>query len=65
MSTNVIQLDDYRSRGNGAREALIDILMSVPVDAYDLDCDQFVDQLLMRLWTNGFKIVPLDENECR
>jgi hypothetical protein len=48
---NVVNLDEHRNHGNGAREALMDIV--------GLD-DKVVDRLLGELWLRGFKIVPLE-----
>jgi hypothetical protein len=46
---NVVNLDG--NHGNGAREALMDI---VGPD------DKVVDRLLGELWLRGFKVVPLE-----
>jgi hypothetical protein len=50
---NVIMFDDYRRKGNGAREALKEIMFS----------ERLVDVFLARLWMLGFKVVPLEEQE--
>lgn len=58
--TNVIELSDYRNKGNGAREALCRYLHGVnPENANKAELAR-VDCILAYLWTEGFKIVPLE-----
>lgn len=49
-------------RGNGAREAMIDIGTDLPrTSAEDAAC--WTDWLLAELWVRGFKVVPLDPDD--
>jgi hypothetical protein len=49
------------NRGNGAREALIDLVQN-RYTAHG-DAGHEADVLLAELWVRGFKIVPLDGAE--
>lgn len=51
-----------RRQGSGAREALFVTLRSMG-DGPDADITEFGDQLLARLWLEGFKIVPVRESD--
>jgi hypothetical protein len=48
-------------KGNGAREVLIEFL-SIPVFE-PLGTGQMADRLLAYLWVEGYKIVPLTEED--
>ena len=61
---SVIQLDDFRRKGNGAREALIEHMSYYAMNEQDLEeIGEFIDVLLARLWLAGYKIVPLEEKD--
>lgn len=57
---DIKHLDHYQKRnpGNGAREALIECLGLAPVPENGMDA--LADYILAWLWTQGFKIVPLN-----
>ena len=61
--SDVIHLAHYRNRGNGAREALMEIgrkhhaASKMPLGEFDVPA--WTDYILGRLWESGFKIVPL------
>lgn len=59
QTDNVVQLSDYRHTGNGARETLIEILFQ----NFDGDNLEFADWILGHLWCEGFKVVPLDDED--
>ena len=62
MDDNVIELDDYRNQGNGAREVLLEHMESFANDDTELgEIADFVDGLLASLWVAGYKIVPVTE----
>jgi hypothetical protein len=48
-----------KNEGNGAREALIEILAA----SEQRNPEGRADSLLTLLWFNGFKVVPLDGTE--
>jgi hypothetical protein len=50
----IIDLMDFRNLGNGAREALIDIMEN----------EDDTDIILTELWIRGFKIVPLEPDDA-
>jgi hypothetical protein len=57
MGDNVIEIGDYLNRGNGAREAMIDVF-----NKYDLginDAPAVIDLILAALWIRGFKVDAL------
>ena len=49
--------------GNGAREALIEVLMERGFDLATESDEKGCDLILAELWARGFKIVPLDGTE--
>lgn len=61
MSAEIVNLDERRPVGNGAREALIDIVSRppFPVDVYAA----WAEKLMIDLWARGYKIIPLDGTE--
>jgi hypothetical protein len=59
MSAEIIDLKAKRPPGNGAREALIDLLNDLPCEVRRTRAEHF----LMELWARGFKVVPLEGNE--
>jgi hypothetical protein len=56
--SNIVKLDDYRNKGNGAREALMKIVLKPP-EVNAAEAIEIVDTLLANLWYEGFKVVPL------
>lgn len=48
------------SRGNGAREAVIDIALHLPADARLEEAAAWSDWLLSELWSRGFKVMPVE-----
>ena len=46
-------------RGNGAREALIDIAVGLPNTSAD-DAARWTDWLLTELWMRGFVVEPIE-----
>jgi hypothetical protein len=60
MSAEIIQIGDRRDPGNGAREALIDLAMTLPNDTGRNDAAAWSDWILMELWDRGYKVVRLD-----
>lgn len=66
MSAEIISLADMRPSdpnvrdGNGASEALIDIVKDLPFRVPDNISGAWADQVLMELWSRGFKVVPLE-----
>lgn len=60
MTAEIIDLPVVRverNRGNGAREALIDIAVYLPNTS---DAEKWADWLFAELWARGFKVVPVD-----
>jgi hypothetical protein len=55
-TVEIMMTDATCGGGNGAREALLDI---IGPDA------KAIDRLLMELWVRGFKVVPLDAADTR
>ena len=65
MSANIIDLDNYRNHGNGAREVLIDHMSHFAQSEQDLaEIGDFIDTLLARLWMCGYKIVPIEDDDA-
>jgi hypothetical protein len=63
MTADVIDLAARRpeqSPGNGAREALIEMAAELPYCPERYICEAWADDVLMKLWMRGFKVVPLD-----
>lgn len=64
---NVVNIADYRSlpKGNGAREALINILDTelLAHACYPDPALSTADAILALLWIEGFKIVPLERED--
>jgi hypothetical protein len=59
----IIHLEDYRNKGNGAREALYECLYGAPVpDRHDSNWFA-VDHILADLWAAGLKIIPLSPED--
>ena len=48
-----------RNRGNGAREALIDVGELLPNTSTE-DAARWADWLLAEFWARGFKVVPVE-----
>lgn len=62
MTDNVIDLDARRpapNPGNGARQALIAVALSLPNDTGQNDAEAWSDWILAELWSRGFKVVPV------
>lgn len=61
---DVIELADYRApAGNGAREALIEILMERGFDLAQKSDEEGCDIVLAELWMRGFKVIPLEPSD--
>lgn len=61
----VIKLDDYRDKGNGAREVLIEHMSHYAQTEQDLaEIGDFVDALLARLWVEGYKVVLIEDSDA-
>jgi hypothetical protein len=60
MSAQIIPLIANQS-GNGAREALIEMVKQLPQRSDLHEAALQADWLLCSLWLKGFKIVPLQE----
>lgn len=57
-----------RNKGNGAREAMIDLLLDNHISCRplgDWDCPAVADYILALLWERGFKVVPLGNENGR
>ena len=54
----IVNLADYRNKGNGAREALLKALGSAPFFE-----EMAADHILASLWMAGFKVVPLEPGD--
>jgi hypothetical protein len=67
MSAEIIQLADMRpidSVGNGAREALIEVMGKVPARCLgDWDAPACTDYILALMWERGFKVAPLEPTD--
>jgi hypothetical protein len=66
VSADIIDLASHRNPGNGAREAMIDLLQDNHISARPLgkwDCPAVADYILALLWERGFKVVPLDDKD--
>lgn len=48
------------NRGNGAREAAIDIALKLPSETTLPESEVWADWLLAALWSRGFKVIPVD-----
>lgn len=62
MSAEIIDLPIVRierERGNGARDALIEIGVDLP-DTDAGSAGLWADWLLAEMWARGFKVVPVD-----
>lgn len=65
MADNIIELDDYRHEGNGAREVLIDHMADFATNECELaEIGDFIDALLARLWMCGYKVVRVEEEDA-
>ncbi len=63
MSAEIIDLvamQRARNPGNGAREALIDIVSDLPFMVDQRVAAAWAEQLLMELWVRNFKIVTIE-----
>lgn len=63
MTAEIVDLDAKRPapfRGNGAREAAVDIALKLPNDTTLPEAEAWSDWLLAELWNRGFKVVPVD-----
>jgi hypothetical protein len=49
-----------RANGNGAREALVSVMETLPGT---LEHRHWAEWTMIELWARGFKIVPLEEGE--
>lgn len=66
MSAKIIVLPVIRierSESNGAREALIEIGKNCPFHVEEEVAIHWADDILMNLWSRGFKAVPLNSTE--
>lgn len=64
MSAEIIDLPMVRierSRGNGAREALIAHAVEEFNNTTQDDAEKWADFTLASMWARGFKMVPVDE----
>jgi hypothetical protein len=63
--SNIVKLDDYRNKGNGAREAVMICFGASPLvlPSDNLGATILTDWFLAKLWTEGFKIVPLTPDD--
>lgn len=60
----IISLADYRPVGNGAKEALMEVVTKAPDQIMDKEePSAAADWILAMLWYHGFKVVPLDGEE--
>jgi hypothetical protein len=70
----LVELDDYRHPGNGAREVLQRYFAEWPLARWRDQLDLLgrvrqefelrrVDHMLAWLWVEGFKVVPLSEDD--
>jgi hypothetical protein len=62
MSAEIIDIKTKR-QGNGAPEALAAIVNDLPFPVPESIAALLAKQLLMELWSRGFKVVPLEGNE--
>lgn len=60
----IVNLNDRRPPGNGAREALIATL-KVHGRMLLLSDENATDIILSSLWLHGFKVVPFDRSDDR
>lgn len=63
MTAQIIDLprrDIPRNPGNGARETLIDLALTLDTPG-QADAERRADYILAGLWARGFKVVPVDE----
>ncbi len=60
--SNIVKLDDYRNKGNDAREALMRIILKPPIVNIS-EAVEITDKLLANLWYEGFKVVPLTPDD--
>ena len=60
MTSNIIKFPDFL-KGNGAREALIEVLDCEAEKADGENDLLLVDRMLGHLWIMGFKIVPIED----
>jgi hypothetical protein len=51
--------------GNGAREALIEIGRNCPFHLEHDVAPFWADDLLIELFSRGFKVVPLEDGDCK
>jgi hypothetical protein len=65
MSAEIIDIKakSERDKGNGAREALIDLVKDLPFRVPHGVAEAWAEQVLMELWMRGFKIVKLESDE--
>lgn len=49
-----------RRSGNGAREALIAVALTLPNETTQHEAEMWADWVLAELWASGFKAVPLE-----
>ncbi len=70
MTAEIIRLNDHRdpepeSEGNGAREVLIEIVthMADCQSCGALTLEERADVILGSLWIEGFKLVPLEDED--
>ena len=62
MSDNIVSLDAFRPKGNGAREALIGVLVSHDGGS-GADLGEIADTILAGLREQGFRITPVEYHE--
>lgn len=64
MSADIVDINAVRierASGNGAREALTEMVKTFRDKAPDYIC--WADWVLSELWARGFKVVPIDDGE--
>ena len=60
---DIIELKDYKNKGNGAREAMKIALLVLDEMAEPPCLDCAVDLILAHMWIDGFKVVPVTEGD--
>lgn len=63
MPAEIIDLAGRRpaeNSGNGAREALIELALTLPNETERNDAAAWSDWILAELWMRGFKVVPVE-----
>lgn len=61
MTAEIIPMPE-RDKGNGAREALMDVMKgSIARPIADWDCPAVTDYILASLYVAGFVVVPIEK----